>query len=282
MALSMGITDVKLLLCHGIATDNNNKDINMTEYNDRKVFDYFNNISPDNCDTQDLNIPHMAFDYSPRPPKIPCNTFDMLPATISAASKNSLSTLTSPCDSPTLHLPSSGGPITYHNSMTNTKGWKTQQRGYCARRHGEIICNKNLGSFAQHVLFTGGFITVIDPTKIIQRCGLTFLNINILWLFLKPIDVFASLVSIPSTVELDFKLFLFLLSCAFPLALFWSVWLESLSLLSCSGLLDSNDDSPGLKLCCNYVTNAWIGFLKGMVGCLKKNDPLLALKLSRF
>ena len=122
MALSMGITDVKLLLCHGIATDNKNKDITMTEYNDRKVFDYFNNISPDNCDTQDLNIPHMAFDYSPRPPKIPCNTFDMLPATISAASKNSLSTLTSPCDSPTLRLPISGGPITYHNSMTNTKG----------------------------------------------------------------------------------------------------------------------------------------------------------------
>ena len=44
----MGITDVKLLLCHGIATDKKNNDITMTEYNNRKVFDYFNSISPDN------------------------------------------------------------------------------------------------------------------------------------------------------------------------------------------------------------------------------------------
>ena len=93
----------------------------MTEYNDRKVFYYFNNISPDNCDTQDLNIPLMAIYYSPRPPKIPCNTFDMLPDNISDASENSLSTLTYPCGSPTIHLPSSGGPITYQDSITNTK-----------------------------------------------------------------------------------------------------------------------------------------------------------------
>ena len=181
----------------------------------------------------------------------------MLPATISAAYKNSLSTYTSPCDSPTIHLPSAGVCITYHNSMTDTKDWNTQQIDYCARCQDEIVCNKNIGSFAPHVLFVWGFVAVMYPTKTIHRCGLTFLKINILWLFLKPIDVFTSLVSIPSTVELGFKIYLFLLSFSLPLALFLSVWVEILSLLSCSWLLDSNDDSSGLNLCCYYVTNAW-------------------------
>ena len=117
MALSRGITYANLLFCHSIATYKNNKYITITKYNDRKVFDYFNNIFPDNGGTQYFNIPPIYIDDSPCPPKIPRNTFDMLPYTISAASKKTLSNLNSLFDYPTLHLPISGGPILHTTTV---------------------------------------------------------------------------------------------------------------------------------------------------------------------
>ena len=43
VALSVGITYAKILLCRGIGTDNKYKAVSMREYNDRTVFGYFNN-----------------------------------------------------------------------------------------------------------------------------------------------------------------------------------------------------------------------------------------------
>ena len=42
VALGMGITDGKLLYCHGVAEGNKDKKISTLEYNNRKVYDCFN------------------------------------------------------------------------------------------------------------------------------------------------------------------------------------------------------------------------------------------------
>ena len=41
--LGMGITDVKLLYCHGVAEGNKDKKISTLEYNNRTVYYCFNN-----------------------------------------------------------------------------------------------------------------------------------------------------------------------------------------------------------------------------------------------
>ena len=43
MALGMGITDGKLLYCHGVAEGNKEKKISTLEYNNRTVYNCFNN-----------------------------------------------------------------------------------------------------------------------------------------------------------------------------------------------------------------------------------------------
>ena len=78
------------------------------------------------------------------------------------------------------------------------------KRGYCARRHDRIRCFKKTVSSAPRVLFIRGFIAAVDFSEIIPRQGLTLLNINIVWPFVKLIGVFASLLTIPSPVELVF------------------------------------------------------------------------------
>ena len=65
---------------------------------------------------------------------------------------------------------------------------------------------------------------------------------KIVWILLKFIAVFVSLLSITSSVELNFWNFLFLFSWAYPVSLFWSVPIETFELSSCYFLLDINDD----------------------------------------
>ena len=49
VALGMGITDGKLLYCHGVAEGNKDKKISTLEYNNRTVYDCFNNPFTDDC-----------------------------------------------------------------------------------------------------------------------------------------------------------------------------------------------------------------------------------------
>ena len=62
--LGMGITDGKLLFCHGISEKIKDKTISMREYTDRTVYDWFNNPFSGDCGSQYLNIPHITIDDS--------------------------------------------------------------------------------------------------------------------------------------------------------------------------------------------------------------------------
>ena len=72
---------------------------------------------------------------------------------------------------------------------------------------------QKLGSIATHIIFTRGYITVMDLSEYIHMWGFYFLNINIIQPFVNLVTVFASFLSIPSSVEMDFK------TCSLPVAL---------------------------------------------------------------
>ena len=90
----MGISDTKLLFCHGITEQSRKKIISMRYCNNRKVYDFFKNQFTVDCGSPALNLPTMPLDKSFRPNKILLCTLDHLPGTISVASGNSVSPLT--------------------------------------------------------------------------------------------------------------------------------------------------------------------------------------------
>ena len=49
VALGMGIADGKLLYCHGFAEGNEDKKVSTLEYNNRTVYDCFNNPFTADC-----------------------------------------------------------------------------------------------------------------------------------------------------------------------------------------------------------------------------------------
>ena len=103
----MGITDGKLLYCHGVAEGNKYKKISTLEYNNRTVYDCFNNPFTANCGSPSMHIPPITIDDRPHPPKRARYAPNLLPATIYVASENSVSTLTTPSDFPDI-LPTDG------------------------------------------------------------------------------------------------------------------------------------------------------------------------------
>ena len=119
VALGMGITYGKLLYCHGVAEGNKDKKISTLEYNNRTVYDCFNNPFTADCGSPAMNLPPITIDDRPPPPKRSRYAPNLLPATIYVASEKSVSTLTSPCDSPPIHLPRSGIPVMNHNMINN-------------------------------------------------------------------------------------------------------------------------------------------------------------------
>ena len=165
VTLVMGIIYANILLFNGISWGNRDNKITMRGYNDRIVFDCFNDPFPNKCGISALNLPPVTIDDSPHPKKTSHYTSGPLLATIYVASKNSVGTLTSPCESPTLHFFGSKTPATDHNMMKDEKFCETRQRGYCDRRHDGIRCYKNPGYSASHLLIIIWFITVIDLTK---------------------------------------------------------------------------------------------------------------------
>ena len=96
----MGITEAKLLFCHGIPDQSKYKKISLREYNDRKVYEWLNNQFIFYGGIKYLNLPHMPIGDSFRPNKRAYYTPDPLSSAISVASGNSISTLTTPSDPP--------------------------------------------------------------------------------------------------------------------------------------------------------------------------------------
>ena len=67
--LTMGITYAKLLFCHSISEQNRYKEILMKYFNDRTVYDCFNNPFVFYCCVPALNTPPIPIDYITLPQK---------------------------------------------------------------------------------------------------------------------------------------------------------------------------------------------------------------------
>ena len=62
----MGITDGNLLYCYGVAEGNTEKKFSTLEYNNRTVYDCFNDPSTDGFGIPDLHLPPITNDDIPR------------------------------------------------------------------------------------------------------------------------------------------------------------------------------------------------------------------------
>ena len=131
----MVITDRKLIFCHAISEGNVEKKILTREYNNRTVYECFNNPFISHFGSPYLNPPLVTIDDRPRSHKIPCFPPDLLLATISFASEKSVSTLTTPSASQKLLLL----PSDYHNHCHITKKDEPNRVrvkiGYCSRKY---------------------------------------------------------------------------------------------------------------------------------------------------
>ena len=78
----MGITDGKLLFCNGNSYKIKDNTISTNEYNDRTVYDCFNNSFLCDGGIPDLILPLITIDDSPRPNKRYPYNYDLLTATI--------------------------------------------------------------------------------------------------------------------------------------------------------------------------------------------------------
>ena len=69
VALGMGITDGKLLYCYGVAEGNKDKKISTLDFNNRTVYDCFNNPFTADCGSTDMHLPPITIDDRPPPHK---------------------------------------------------------------------------------------------------------------------------------------------------------------------------------------------------------------------
>ena len=137
VALVMGIKDVGLLYFHGVAEESEDNKIPTLEYNSRTVYECFNNPFKDDFGSPSLNLPPITFDDIPRLHKRARYTSDLLPASISVASKNYFSTFTTPSDYPDI-LPSDGpNPLRVMKMYVTVLG-RVHIR-YCCRKQDKKI-----------------------------------------------------------------------------------------------------------------------------------------------
>ena len=81
-----------------------------------------------------------------------CYTPDLIPATISVASKNSVSTLTTPYDSPQLLLVTSYD-INHRHAMKKYEPYRGRVKiGYCSRKYDKKYATKIQGYIAPRAL----------------------------------------------------------------------------------------------------------------------------------
>ena len=113
VVMGMGITDTKLLFCRGISEQSRDKKLPLREYDDRAVYDCFNNPFPADYGSPGLNLPPMPIDDSFRLNKRACCTPDPFLAVISVASEKYVSTLATPSDSTRVIILTYDAPYTY-------------------------------------------------------------------------------------------------------------------------------------------------------------------------
>ena len=158
----MGIIDGKILFCHGISEGGEGKKFSTREYNDRMVYECFNNTIPYHGGSPALNLPTIIIDDSPRPYKRARYAPDMLTAAISVASGKSVSTLTSPSYFQQV-LVLTSDDTNPHNFMKTDNPVRVRVKiGYYSRwRDGKRFYKKS-GFISPRVLTkTGNLITVM-------------------------------------------------------------------------------------------------------------------------
>ena len=137
LVLGVSITDGKLFFCHGISEGSGDKKISMREYNNRTVYDWSNNHFPDYCVSPALNLPPITIDNSPRLHKRYHYTPYLLPAAISVASENYVSTLTAPYYLPQILLLPYNDTNTPQNMNEDEPYHGRVKIVYCSSKHDE-------------------------------------------------------------------------------------------------------------------------------------------------
>ena len=89
MALGMSITYGKLLYCLGVADVNVDKKFSTLDYNNRTVYDCFNNPFKADCGSPAMHLPPIIIDDRPPPHKRALYAPNMLQDAISVASEKS-------------------------------------------------------------------------------------------------------------------------------------------------------------------------------------------------
>ena len=101
----MGIKHGKILYCYSVSEKNVDWKISALEYNNRRVYDCFNNPFTADCGIRAMHLPTITIDDRPPTPHPTSHkryriTPYLIPAAIYVASENYVSTFNSPSDSP--------------------------------------------------------------------------------------------------------------------------------------------------------------------------------------
>ena len=135
VALGMGIIDGKLLYCHGVAEGNVDKQISTLECNNRTVYDCFNDPFTADFGSPAMHLPPITIDGTPPPHNRARYAPYLIPATIYVASENSVSTFTSPSNSPDILPTDEPNTLYVLKKYLPLKG--RFHRGYCCMKHGQ-------------------------------------------------------------------------------------------------------------------------------------------------
>ena len=111
----MGITDGKFLLCNGISEGRVYKQFSTRDYKNRKVYELFNILFPDDSSIPDLNLPSINIDERTCPNKRARYSPDLLPDDIYVASEKSVITLSTSSSSPKILIIPSDDPNPLHD-----------------------------------------------------------------------------------------------------------------------------------------------------------------------
>ena len=110
----MGIIDGKPLFCHNISEESVDKKISTGEYNNRNIYDCFDNTFEDYFDSPALHLPPITIDDRHSLHKRSRYKPDLIPAAIFVASENVVSILIDPYYLPQLILLPSYDPNPPH------------------------------------------------------------------------------------------------------------------------------------------------------------------------
>ena len=136
---------------------------------------------------------------------------DLLPYSISVASKNFVSTLTTFYGSTQIIFLASDD-LNPHQVMKKDDPYHVRAKiVYCSRKCDEKYATPKTWFYCSRALINAGnFINVMNSQEIIQMLGISSLIINIVWMIVLLVDVIASFLYFTSHAELMFVLVYFL------------------------------------------------------------------------